>query len=139
MNMKPDTAKQSGSSIGDMFGAATTSTFLGLPEATIENGARAAIAILGAPAATPYPSVGAYCAGGPAAIRAGIANWAAARDHMDFDLGGPMLPPGVTAGDCGDLPFDLGGSAPNRPRITAAVAARLAGGARPGVLGGPGS
>src|SRR5258708_15955778 len=104
MNMKPDTAKQSGSSIGDMFGAATTSTFLGLPEATIENGARAAIAILGAPVATPYPSVGAYCAGGPAAIRAGIANWAAARDHMDFDIGGRALPPDRNAGREGRRP-----------------------------------
>jgi hypothetical protein len=65
MSTMPNPSKRSGSSIGDMFGAATTSTFLGLPEATVENGARAAIAILGAPAATPYPSVGAYCAGGP--------------------------------------------------------------------------
>jgi agmatinase len=136
MSTMPNPSKRSGSSIGDMFGAATTSTFLGLPEATVESGARAAIAILGAPTATPYPSVGAYCAGGPAAIRAGIANWAAARDHMDFDLGGPMLPEGVTAVDCGDLPFDLEDSAANRRRITAAVATLLDGGAVPVVLGG---
>src|SRR5260221_9641602 len=109
MSTMPNPSKRSGSSIGDMFGAATTSTFLGLPEATVESGARAAIAILGAPTATPYPSVGAYCAGGPAAIRAGIANWAAARDHMDFDLGGPMLPEGVTAVDFGGPPLCLGG------------------------------
>jgi len=43
---------------------------------------------------------------------------------MDFDLGGPMLPEGVTAVDCGDLPIDLEDSAANRRRITAAVATR---------------
>jgi agmatinase len=134
--MMPDPAKPSSSSIGDMFGAPAAPTFLGLPAATIEDGARAAIAVLGAPAATPYPSVGPYCAGGPAAIRAGIANWAGARDHMDFDLGGPMLPEGITAVDCGDLPFDLEDSAGNRRRITGAVATLLDGGAVPVVLGG---
>jgi agmatinase len=55
---------------------------------------------------------------------------------MDFDLGGPMLPDGVTAVDCGDLPFDLEDSAANRRRITAAVATLLDGGAVPVVLGG---
>jgi agmatinase len=123
------------SSIGDMFGAAAD-TFLGLPAATIAEGAQAAAAIIGAPAATPYSSVGAYCAGAPRAIRAGIANWAGARDHMDFDLGGRMVPDGVTAVDCGDLAFDAEDAAGNRQRITEAVTALLAGGAVPVVLGG---
>jgi agmatinase len=136
MTTMSDPSKPAASSIGDMFGAAVTRTFLGLPEATIADGARAASAVLGAPAATPYPSVGAYCARGPAAIRAGIANWAGARDHMDFDLGGRMLPAGITAVDCGDLPFDPDDAAGNRRRITEAVTTLLDGGAVPVVMGG---
>jgi agmatinase len=119
----------------DMFGPAP-STFLGLPSASLAEAASADIAIVGAKGATPYPSVGAYCAGAPAAIRAGIANWAGARDHMDFDLGGRMLPDGVRAVDCGDLPFDAEDAAANRASITAAVAALLDGGAVPVVIGG---
>jgi agmatinase len=122
--------------LGSMFGAEASDTFLGLPTAPLNEGAKADIAILGAPAATPYPSVGPYCAGAPAAIRAGIANWAGARDHMDFDLGGRMVVPGSTAVDCGDLAYDAGDAAGNRKRITAAVATLLDGGAVPVVIGG---
>src|ERR1051326_9342525 len=88
------------STIGAMFGASTPGTFLGLSKAPIAEAASADVAILGAPAATPYPSVGPYCAGAPASIRAGIANWAGARDHMDFDLGGRMVAAGTTVFDC---------------------------------------
>src|SRR5258708_34058546 len=116
MSTMPHPSKRSSSSIGDMFGAGTTSTFLGLPEATVESGARAAIAILGAPVATPYPSVGAYCAGGPAAIRAGIANWAAARDHMDFDIGGCLVPGRGTAAQSRGPPPCPHQTAPDRDR-----------------------
>jgi agmatinase len=122
--------------IGGMFGAAKTETFLGLPKATVAEAAKACVAILGAPAATPYPSVGPYCADGPRAIRAGIANWSGARDHMDFDLGGRMLPPGTTAVDCGDLAYDPGDAVGNRDRITSAVSTLLDGGAIPLVIGG---
>src|SRR5215469_7507461 len=52
------------STIGAMFGAAARGTFLDLPRASIA-AAASEVAILGAPAATPYPSVGPYCAGGP--------------------------------------------------------------------------
>src|SRR5581483_4261417 len=99
-----ETETSARSSIGAMFGASVSGTFLGLPSASIAEAAHATVAILGAPSATPYPSVGPYCAGGPEAIRAGIANWAGARDHMDFDLGGTMIPSGTSAVDCGDLP-----------------------------------
>ncbi|HLI12041.1 MAG TPA: agmatinase [Alphaproteobacteria bacterium] len=119
-----------------MFGASKSGTFLDLPPSTIEAGAKAAIALLGAPAATPYPSVGPYCAGGPAAIRAGIANWAGAREHMDFDLGDKMIPEGVKVVDCGDLDYDPSDPRANRERITAAVRALLRGGAVPVVIGG---
>jgi agmatinase len=123
------------SSIGAMFGSPSSGSFLDLPKATVAEGASADVAILGAPAATPYPSVGAYCAGGPAAIRAGIANWAGARDHMDFDLGGAMVAAGTSAVDCGDLAYD-GDAAGNRARIAGAVGMLLDGGAVPVVIGG---
>jgi len=124
------------STIGAMFGAAGRGTFLDLPPASITAAARADVAILGAPVATPYPSVGPYCAAGPAAIRAGIANWAGARDHMDFDLGGSMVAAGTSAVDCGDLAWEAQDSAGNRARITDAARALLDGGAVPVVIGG---
>lgn len=119
-----------------MYGATTAATFLNLPAATIAEAAKADIAIFGAATATPYPSVGAYCAGAPRAIRDGIANWAGARDHMDFDLGGPMLPDGVSAVDCGDLPIDPEDAAGNRAGIAEATRTLIAGGAVPVLLGG---
>ena len=124
------------STIGAMFGSPSGGSFLDLPKAAIAEGARADVAILGAPAATPYPSVGPYCAGGPAAIRAGIANWAGARDHMDFDLGGPMVAAGTSAVDCGDLAYDASDAAANRVRIASAARTLLEGGAVPVVIGG---
>ena len=129
-------AQSSERSIGAMFGASARGTFLDLPEASIAEAARATVAVVGAPAATPYPSVGPYCAGGPAAIRAGIANWAGARDHMDFDLGGTMVAPGTTAVDCRDLAWNGKDAASNRARITDAAKTLLDGGAVPVVIGG---
>ncbi len=129
-------AESSQRSIGAMFGTSASGTFLGLPKASVADAARADVAIFGAPAATPYPSVGPYCAGGPAAIRAGIANWAGARDHMDFDLGGTMVAAGTSAVDCGDLPWTAQDAAGNRARITEAAKALLEGGAVPVVIGG---
>ena len=123
--------------IGRMFGAAAAETFLGLPAAPDPATVEAEIAILGAPCASPYPSVGPYCAGAPAAIRAGIAGYASARDHQDFDLGGPLLGDGsARAVDCGDLAYDAEDPASNRERIRGAVAALLGQGARPLVIGG---
>ncbi|HKX09771.1 MAG TPA: arginase family protein [Stellaceae bacterium] len=119
-----------------MFGASTRGTFLDLPKTSIPEAARATVAIVGAPAATPYPSVGPYCAGGPAAIRAGIVNWAGARDHMDFDLGGTMVIAGTTAVDCGDLAWGPQDAAGNRARITDAASTLLNGDAVPVVIGG---
>ena len=56
--------------LADMFGGGETARFLGLPAAELA-ALEADLVIYGADCATPYPSVGAYCAGGPAAIRAG--------------------------------------------------------------------
>ncbi len=124
--------------IGRMFGAeAGEGGFLGLPRVPGTAGVAADVAILGVPAATPYRSVGPYCAEAPAAIRRGIAGYAASRDHQDFDLGGPVLgEAGARAVDCGDLPFDADDFAANRTRIAGAVRDLLAAGVRPIVLGG---
>ena len=125
-----------GPNISAIYGAASGGTFLGLPPASIAEGAKADIALFGAATATPYPGAGAYCANAPAAIRAGIANWAGARGHVDFDFGEPVFPAGVRAVDCGDLPIDADDHAGNRAKIKAATQALLDGGAVPVLLGG---
>lgn len=123
--------------IGAMFGAANSETFMGLPKAGDLSKLDARVAIIGAPCATPYPAVGAYCAGAPKAIREGIAGYAANLKHMDFDLGGPIFPDGkVSAVDCGDLPYDEKDPASNRIAIRSAVRTILEKGAVPIVIGG---
>src|ERR1700722_7361161 len=77
--------------IGNMFGRKETGTFLGLPSCPDLSALDADIAILGAGCATPYRSVGAYCAQAPAAIRAAMVHYAATMSHYDFDLRGPLL------------------------------------------------
>jgi agmatinase len=124
-------------SIGTMYGAGETSTFLGLPACSDLPALEARIAILGAGCATPYASVGAYCADAPAAIRAAMAPYSATTTHYDFDLGGPWLGPnGARVVDCGDLPIDEADAAGNRTRIRSAVSTILDRGATPIVLGG---
>lgn len=120
----------------DMFGGGETGTFLGLPALGDPAAPEADVVIYGADCATPYASVGAYCAGGPAAIRAGAAAYAGDLSRVNFDLGGPILPDGVRAGDAGDLPTDPDDAAGNRDRIRAATAAILGAGAVPILLGG---
>jgi agmatinase len=119
-----------------MFGAARSDTFMGLPAVKNLGSLEADIAILGVPCATPYASVGAYCAGAPKAIREAIAGYANNLGHFDFDLGGPPLPGSVSAADAGDLPFSEADAAGNREAIRQAVATMLERGATPVVLGG---
>src|SRR5262245_32343009 len=108
-----------------LFGAQATGTFLGLPAARAAD-LDSAIAIVGAPAAPPYASVGAYCAEAPAAIRLASAAYAANVTHIDFDLGGSIFPSGtIAAGDLGDLAYDEGEPAQNRDRIRDTVATIL--------------
>lgn len=122
--------------LGAMFGAGRVETFMGLPAcpdlAAVEGG----IVILGAAGCTPYPSVGFYCAEGPQAIRAAGAAYAANLGHVDFDLGGPMLPEGVVAVDAGDLDVSETDAEGNRALIRGAVGEVLARGAVPVLLGG---
>ena len=126
-------------SLAEMFGLSGREgeTFLGLPfcddMTTLEGGA----AILGIATATPYPSVGAYCAEAPACLRAATAPYAANRGAMNFDLGGPVFPDGAPgAVDCGDLPIDPENPAANRALIRERVETLLARGAVPVVIGG---
>ena len=121
--------------LGDMFGARPVSTFLGVPECRDLRRFDAGIVLLGADCATPYPSAGDYCRGGPAAIRAGAADYSANRGHLNFDLGGVGWPEGMVV-DAGDLPQDPADAAGNRARIFGAFEQILEGGAIPVLLGG---
>jgi agmatinase len=122
--------------IGAMFGAAATDTFLGLPKAKDLASLEAAIAILGVPCATPYASVGPYCAGAPKVIREAIAGYANNLRHFDFDLGGPIFPGPISAVDAGDLAVSVTDSPANRKAIRQAVETILERGAVPVVIGG---
>jgi len=123
--------------IGQMFGSTGVETFLGIPACPDLQRLEAKAALLGVPVATPYASVGSYCAGAPAAIRAAIAPYAANLHHVDFDLGAPLFPDGVvSAVDCGDLGYDESDFAANRASIREAVATTVRTGAVPVIIGG---
>ncbi len=108
--------------LAQMFGGSGgTETFFGLPRCRDLGRLNDGIAIIGADSATPYESVGAYCAGGPAAIRAAATAYAANFGHVNFDLGGPVFPVGTGAVDAGDLAQDVADAAGNRARIFGAV------------------
>jgi agmatinase len=127
---------EGGSTIGAMFGAAGTTTFMGLPSQALDALA-ADVVVIGVPCATPYPRVGAYCAGAPLAIRSAMANYAAALSHYDFDLGGPLMGTGAArVVDCGDIAHEVGNAAANRSRIKATMATILDHGSVPVVIGG---
>jgi agmatinase len=123
-------------SLSEMFGAGTASTFFGLPECRDLAEVAADIVLIGASGCTPYASSGFYCATGPQAIRAAGVAYGAAFGHMNFDLGGPVLPEGVVAVDAGDLAQDPEDAAGNRTRIQTAIAQILATGAVPILIGG---
>lgn len=124
------------SALGTMFGAGGGDTFMGLPRCRDLSRLSAQMAIIGAEGCTPYPSVGFYCAGGPAAIRAAGAAYAANLAHMNFDLGGPVFPGGVSAVDAGDLPQQETDAEGNRARIFGAVSQVLDRGGVPLLIGG---
>ena len=116
----------------DMLGGSPLDTFLGLDR----GGPGADIVVFGADCATPYASVGPYCAGGAAAIRAGSLDYAGATDRVNFDLGGPILPPGVRAVDAGDLTVDPADHAGNRAAIRTMTTDILVAAGVPVLLGG---
>ncbi len=124
------------SALGTMFGAGAAETFMGIPRCRDLSRLPAKIALIGADGCTPYPSVGFYCAGGPAAIRAAGAAYAANLAHVNFDIGGPVFPGAVDAVDAGDLPQDPADPAGNRARIFGAVSQVLDRGGVPFLIGG---
>ena len=123
-------------SLHAMFGSAAGGTFMGIESCENLDRIDQPIALIGAPCASPYKSVGAYCAKGPRAIRDEMAAFAANLSHHDFDVGGRIFPDEAGAADCGDLPFDEADSAGNRDRIRGAVAKILDRNAVPILLGG---
>ncbi|MEP7046304.1 MAG: arginase family protein [Ilumatobacteraceae bacterium] len=123
-------------SLGSMFEAGDSETFLGLPATGNDDFDGADIVVFGVPCATPYASVGPYCKGAPAAIRAASAVYSGIRHHHNFDLGGPMLVDGTTAVDIGDLPWDDDVFEANRAAIRRTCERVLSAGGVPVVLGG---
>ena len=96
--------------------------------------------MLGVPFGVAYPTPGpaAGCAEAPAAIRARSQHLARFAAHHDFDLDGPMLPPGTSyrAADAGDVPGSAEDGAGNTEATEAVVRQLLGVGAVPLLLGG---
>ena len=109
--------------LGALYGAdADTTSFLHLATCADLDTLMAPVAILGAPAATPYASVGAYCRNAPDALRQATGVLTANVDRHDFDHGGPVFPmPAKRPVDCGNLAFSETDSAANRASIRDAV------------------
>src|SRR5690606_20780244 len=115
-----------------------TASFLSSPVVTDLGGLEADFAVIGIPHGVPYdpgaPATAAVQA--PRAVRERSARYGAFREHHDFDSGGPMLPRDVRVVDVGDA-VTPPGERPGRDAVaTRAVAALLARGAVPVVLGG---
>lgn len=124
--------------LGALYGATDeATTFLGLDRCDDLEELAAPIAIIGAPCATPYRSVGAYCRNAPDALRKASAAMAFNIDRHDFESGGPLFAERAhRAVDCGDLPFEETEPHKNRAAIRAAVSTILRRGAVPVVIGG---
>lgn len=129
MTDKPD--------LGRLFGAHEITTFFGIDACADLEQITAPVALIGAPCATPYASVGAYCRNAPNALRQALAPLSANLHHFDFDSGGLLFPDKrLEAVDCGDLPFDEADAAGNRRRIREAGTTICRRGAVPIVVGG---
>ena len=118
-----------------MFGGETDGGFFDLPRIGIDDPINADIAILGVPAATPYCSVGNYCAAAPDAIRQAF-GWPGVLAHHDFDIDGQLLTGDVRAVDCGNLDYSETDLEANRRSIRNRVVEILEANAVPLVLGG---
>ena len=127
--------KQDNPRMKSLFGGTPRGGFFDLPTAPAGETRGADIVVLGAPAATPYTSVGNYCAAAPDAVRAAF-GWPGVLEHHDFDLDGNLLADGISAVDWGNLDYSETDFAANRESITRHVAKALDGGALPLVLGG---
>jgi len=119
--------------IGNLFGGDAGGGLFDVPRAEQGDVSGADVVVMGAATATPYASVGAYCADGPAAIRAAV-GWPGMGEHHDFDVDGTLLD-GGSAVDWGDLAIGDDFAA-NRALIERSVRSVLDGGAAPVLLGG---
>jgi len=122
--------------LGKMFGAGDVTTFLGFENVTPDRLLPGDLAFLGVPGATPYASVGPYCANAPKAVRGAAALYAANVEKWHFDLNGPVIAPGRRGVDLGDVAYDTDDFAANRANIRQLVSDVLASGAVPFVMGG---
>jgi len=115
-----------------LFGSQSNDTFMGLSSCDDLHQLESPVAMIGVPCATPYQSVGAYCANGPRAVRQGMAAFAANLDHYDFDNNGKIYPDQASAAvDCGDLDCDEADPEANRTLIRNAISTILARRAKP--------
>lgn len=118
-----------------MFGGAPSGGFFDLPLKTPADTHEADIVIMGIPSATPYSSVGNYCADAPDAMR-GAFGWPGVLSHHDFDIDGYLIPDSINAVDWGNLAYSDTDFAHNRDLITDHVNKALAMDAVPLVMGG---
>ena len=94
-------------------------------------------AIFGAPHGTAYPGTdNRVHAGAPDAFRVALAADAGWLEHWDFDLGGPLLRPGVRLADLGNLRTKAKDGAANRALIENRTRAIVEAGAVPIMFGG---
>jgi agmatinase len=121
--------------MGAMFGGQVMRGLLDMRVAEPGNTDNADIVVMGAPIATPYQSVGAYCAEAPDAVRSAF-GWPGILDHHDFDLGGKIFLDATSAVDWGNLPCSESDFDHNRKLICANVKSVLDSGAVPIVIGG---
>ena len=118
-----------------IFGGTPTGGFFDLPLESPADTHEADIVVMGVPAATPYTSVGNYCAGAPDSIRAAF-GWPGVLAHHDFDIDGYLVPEQVRAVDWGNLAYSETDYAHNRDLITEHVKKVLEMDAVPLVMGG---
>jgi agmatinase len=118
-----------------MFGGSMDGGFFDIPVAAPGQLGKARTVVLGAPIATPYTTVGPYCAAAPQAIRSAF-GWPGVLDHYDFDMGGKLLGDRENAVDWGDLHCSETDFAANRRLIRESVKIILDNNAVPLVFGG---
>lgn len=118
-----------------MFGGQPSGGFFDLPLLKPDDTEQADIVLLGVPSATPYTSVGPYCADAPDAIRTAF-GWPGVLNHHDFDIDGYLVPEDVKAVDWGNLPYSETDFAANRTLITDHISQILDMPAVPLVMGG---
>jgi agmatinase len=107
-----------------------------VPSANVSDLRSGDIAIVGAPCATPYGSIGPYSKNAPAAIRAASKPYSKNRHHHNFDLGGPALHDDTRVVDLGDVEWSDTDFEGNRRAIRETCTSILGVGAVPIVFGG---